>query len=124
MEPYKLTTRSQEALSVAVRSAAGAGNPQVETAHLLLALLAQADGTARPLLDAVGADRLQLTAAAERLVKALPAASGSTVAAPELARPTITAMNKAADEARRLDDEYVSTEHILVGLASGSDRTA
>ena len=124
MEPYKLTTRSQEALSVAVRSAAAAGNPQVETAHLLLALLAQADGTARPLLDAVGADRLQLTAAAERLVKALPTASGSTVAAPELARPTITAMNQAADEARRLDDEYVSTEHILVGLASGSDRTA
>ncbi len=124
MEPYKLTTRSQEALSVAVRSAAAAGNPQVETAHLLLALLSQADGTARPLLDAVGADRLQLTAAAERLVKALPTASGSTVAAPELARNAITALNTAATEARRLDDEYVSTEHVLVGLAAGNDKTA
>ncbi len=124
MEPYKLTTRSQEALSVAVRSAAAAGNPQVETAHLLLALLAQADGTARPLLEAVGADRARLTAAAERLVKSLPTASGSTVAAPELARAAITALNQAADEARRLDDEYVSTEHILVALASGNDSTA
>ncbi|HZU55241.1 MAG TPA: ATP-dependent chaperone ClpB [Actinocrinis sp.] len=124
MEPYKLTTRSQEALSVAVRSAAAAGNPQVETAHLLLALLAQQDGTARPLLEAVGVDRADLTARAQRLVNQLPKAAGSTVAAPELARTTITAMNQAADEARRLDDEYVSTEHILVGLAAGQDKTA
>ncbi|HZP51906.1 ATP-dependent chaperone ClpB [Actinocrinis sp.] len=124
MEPYKLTTRSQEALSVAVRSAAAAGNPQVETVHLLLALLAQQDGTARPLLEAVGVDRADLTARAQRLVNQLPKAAGSTVAAPELARTTITAMNQAADEARRLDDEYVSTEHILVGLAAGQDKTA
>jgi ATP-dependent Clp protease ATP-binding subunit ClpB len=124
MEPYKLTTRSQEALSVAVRTAAAAGNPQVETAHLLLALLAQQDGTSRPLLEAVGVDRADLTTKAQRLVDALPKASGSTVAAPELARNTITAMNQAADEARRLDDEYVSTEHVLVGLAAGHDKTA
>ncbi|HEV2346552.1 MAG TPA: ATP-dependent chaperone ClpB [Actinocrinis sp.] len=124
MEPSKLTTRSQEALSVAIRSAASAGNPQVDTVHLLLALLAQADGTARPLLDAVGADRVRLAADAERLVKALPTASGSTIGAPELARATLTALNKAGEEARRLDDEYVSTEHILVGLASGDDKTA
>src|SRR6185437_2821240 len=124
MEPYKLTTRSQEALSVAVRSAAAAGNPHVETAHLLLALLAQQDGTSRPLLEAVGVDRADLTARTQRLVDSLPKASGSTVAAPELARTTITAMNQAAEEARRLDDDYVSTEHILVGLAAGNDRTA
>ncbi|MBS2962145.1 ATP-dependent chaperone ClpB [Actinocrinis puniceicyclus] len=124
MEPYKLTTRSQEALSVAVRSAAAAGNPHVETAHLLLALLSQQDGTARPLLEAVHADRARLTTEAQRLVDSLPKAAGSTVAAPELARAAITALNQAADEARRLDDEYVSTEHILTGLAAGSDRTA
>ncbi len=124
MEPYKLTTRSQEALSVAVRSAAAAGNPHVETAHLLLALLAQQDGTSRPLLEAVGVDRADLTARTQRLVDSLPKAAGSTVAAPELARTTITAMNQAAEEARRLDDDYVSTEHILVGLAAGNDRTA
>jgi ATP-dependent Clp protease ATP-binding subunit ClpB len=124
MEPSKLTTRSQEALSAAVRSAASAGNPHVEPAHVLLALLAQTDGTARPLVEAVGADRLRLTAAAQRLVDQLPKAAGSTVGAPELSRPTLAALNRAGDEARKLDDDYVSTEHILTGIAGGDDAAA
>ena len=52
----KLTRKSQEALSVAIRKAAASGNPQVDPLHLLAALLEQADGTAAPLLRAVGAD--------------------------------------------------------------------
>jgi ATP-dependent Clp protease ATP-binding subunit ClpB len=124
MEPSNLTTRSQEALTVAIRSAAGEGNPQVEPVHVLLALLSQADGTARPLLDAVGADRVRLGAAAEQLRNRLPKAAGSTVAAPELSRPTLAMLNHAADEARKLDDEYVSTEHLLTGIAAGDDAAA
>ena len=124
MDAGKLTTRSQEALSSAIRSAASAGNPQVEPVHVLLALLDQVDGTARPLLESVGADRVRLAASAQRLLGQLPSASGSTVSAPELARPTLLALNAAGEEARRLDDDYVSTEHILVGLAAGNDPTA
>ncbi|HEV3173278.1 MAG TPA: ATP-dependent Clp protease ATP-binding subunit [Actinocrinis sp.] len=124
MEPSNLTTRSQEALSVAIRSAAGEGNPQVEPVHVLLALLSQADGTARPLLEAVGADRVRLAAAAEQLRNRLPKAAGSTVAAPEFSRPTLAVLNHAGDEARKLDDEYVSTEHLLTGIAAGDDATA
>jgi len=124
MEPSKLTTRSQEALSLAVRSAASAGNPHVEPAHVLLALLSQTDGTARPLVEAVGVDRVQLAAAAQRLVDQLPKAAGSTVGAPELSRPTLTALNHAGDEARKLDDDYVSTEHVLTGIAAGDDAAA
>ena len=56
MADDKLTRKSQEALSVAIRQAASDGNPQVEPVHLLLALLKQADGTAQPLLEAAGAD--------------------------------------------------------------------
>ncbi|MGH3415205.1 MAG: ATP-dependent chaperone ClpB, partial [Actinocrinis sp.] len=82
------------------------------------------DGTARPLLDAVGADRENLAGQTRQLIDSLPKASGSTVGAPELARVTITALNAAADEARKLDDDYVSTEHVLTGLASGNDRVA
>jgi ATP-dependent Clp protease ATP-binding subunit ClpB len=121
METSKLTTRSQEALAVAIRAAATAGNPHVEPVHLLLALLGQQEGTARPLLDVVGADRGSLTNAAERLSDQLPKAAGSTVAAPELARPTLLVLNRAGDEARRLDDEFVSTEHLLTALAAGDD---
>ncbi|HLK42832.1 MAG TPA: AAA family ATPase, partial [Thermoleophilia bacterium] len=54
----------------------------------------------------------------------LPKAAGSTVAAPELSRPTLAMLNHAADEARKLDDEYVSTEHLLTGIAAGDDATA
>ena len=53
---YKLTQKSQEALSAAMRRAAAEGNPEVAPAHLLTALLAQTGGTAVPLLEAVGAD--------------------------------------------------------------------
>ena len=124
MDSQKLTTKSQEALSVAIREATRAGNPQVETVQVLLALLGQVEGTTRPLLEAVGVDRAALTQAVSAAAERLPSASGSTVSAPTLARNTLNAMNAAGDEARKLDDEYVSTEHLLVGLALGDDATA
>ncbi|MDP9396438.1 MAG: ATP-dependent chaperone ClpB [Actinomycetota bacterium] len=117
MDAYKLTTRSQEALSDAVRRAASAGHPHVEPVHLLLALLAQADGTAGPLLEAAGADRNRLRSSAESFVGRLPSASGPTVAAPGLSRPAFSVLSAADAVARELGDEYVSTEHLLVGLA-------
>ncbi|HEV2640707.1 MAG TPA: ATP-dependent chaperone ClpB [Actinocrinis sp.] len=121
MEPQKLTTRSQEALTAAVRAASGAGHPQVEPAHVLQALLDQSDGTTRPLLEAVGADRAALVRGVEGLLARLPAASGSTVASPDLGRAAIAMLNAAGAEARTLDDEFVSTEHLLVGLAAGTE---
>ncbi|MFW6204339.1 MAG: Clp protease N-terminal domain-containing protein, partial [Actinomycetota bacterium] len=113
----QFTTRAQEALSVAVRTAATAGNPQVEPVHLLRALLDQEQGLTAPLLEAAGADvaavRRDVAAAAD----ALPSASGSTVGGPGLARQTYAVLSHAGEVARELDDEYVSTEHLLVGLA-------
>jgi ATP-dependent Clp protease ATP-binding subunit ClpB len=113
----QLTTKAQEALSVAVRSAATAGNPQVEPVHLLRALLAQSEGVTTPLLEAAGADVAIVRRDVDAAAEALPAASGSTVGAPALARQTYTVLSHAGEVARELDDEYVSTEHLLVGLA-------
>jgi ATP-dependent Clp protease ATP-binding subunit ClpB len=122
MASDKLTTKSQEALTDAVRRASGAGNPDVEPVHLLLALLAQDDGTPGPLLDAVGVDRVALRRAAEQLAGKLPSAMGSTVSAPQPSRPMLAVLNAAGTVARELTDEYVSTEHLLVGLArAGGD---
>jgi ATP-dependent Clp protease ATP-binding subunit ClpB len=115
----KLTTRSQEAMASAVRRASTDGNPQVEPAHLLAALLHQRDGVAPAVLAAAGADVAALATEAERAVKALPRASGATVSSPELARPTYQALSAAGEVARDLGDEYVSTEHLLIGLAGG-----
>ena len=114
----KFTTRSQEALSAAVRQASAAGHAQVEPAHLFDALLAQPEGVAPLLLGAVGADVQALKVAASRALAALPAASGSSVASPALGRATSKALTAAGDLARDLGDDYVSTEHLLIGLAT------
>jgi ATP-dependent Clp protease ATP-binding subunit ClpB len=121
---YKLTNKSQDAVSVAVRRAATEGSPQVEPAHLLAALLAQQDGTTVPLLEAVGADPAVVRRRTEELVEKLPKAKGSTVAAPQSSRPLLAALNTAASRARQLQDEYVSTEHLLVGLATDGGQAA
>jgi ATP-dependent Clp protease ATP-binding subunit ClpB len=118
----KLTRKSQDALSTAVRGAAAAGHPQVVPAHLLVALVEQAGGTAAPLLQAVGADPGKVLAEARDLLGRLPKAAGATMSAPETSRPMLASINTAAEQARQLGDEYVSTEHLLVGLAtSGGD---
>jgi ATP-dependent Clp protease ATP-binding subunit ClpB len=121
---FKLTTKSQEALADAMRRAATAGHPHVEPVHLLLALLGQADGTAGPLLEAVGADRAAIRAQAQALVDRLPSASGATVSAPGLSRPAFSVLSTASDLARELGDEFVSTEHLLVGLARDGGQAA
>ncbi|MFF0575183.1 ATP-dependent chaperone ClpB [Streptosporangium saharense] len=115
---YKLTQKSQEALSSAIRRAAAEGNPEVAPAHLFTSLLAQTGGTAVPLLEAVGADWRKLRTEAETQLAALPKAQGSTVSAPSSSRQLLTVLNTAAQRATQLEDLYVSTEHLLVGLAA------
>ena len=124
MDADQLTTRARQALSAAIQDASVSGNPQVESAHLLKALLAQPDGTAVPLLEAVGADPAAVAASARDLVTRLPAASGTTVSEPSLGRGLRSVLSTAEGEAKRLGDEYVSTEHLLVGVAGGADDAA
>ncbi|HET9080454.1 MAG TPA: ATP-dependent chaperone ClpB [Trebonia sp.] len=116
----KLTRKSQEALSAAIRQAASDGNPQVEPVHLLLALLQQAEGTAQPLLEAAGADVRQVAAETTSLQRKLPQTRGTTASAPETSRQLLSVINTAASLAREMGDEYISTEHLLVGLATGN----
>ncbi|MEO8888496.1 MAG: ATP-dependent chaperone ClpB [Jatrophihabitantaceae bacterium] len=117
-----LTTRSNQAISSAVKTAAERGNPATEPAHLAVALLDDAEGLPRPLLQAVGVDPLTVRAEAQRLVDALPSASGSSVGAPQSSRGLLAVLNAAEREARDRSDEFVSTEHLLIGLAeNGGD---
>jgi ATP-dependent Clp protease ATP-binding subunit ClpB len=122
MDSFNPTTKTQQAISAAVQAASLAGNPDVGPTHLLGALLAQGDGIAAPLLTAVGADPAAVRAELTALGNRLPSAAGSTVAAPQLSRDALAAITAAQQLATEMGDEYVSTEHLLVGLASG--RTA
>ncbi|MFE6868934.1 ATP-dependent chaperone ClpB [Kitasatospora sp. NPDC057692] len=118
MDASKFTTKTQDALSAAIRQAGAVGNPDVKPVHILIALLEQPEGIARPLLEAVGADVSRIGTEGRRQLTALPSASGSTVAAPQLARDTMAVLTEAGKRADDLDDQYVSTEHLLVGLAA------
>ncbi len=118
MDASKLTRRSQEAMSTAVQRAAAGGHAQVEPVHLLAALLAPADGTPLALVRAAGVQPPALLDRVEAALGALPSARGSSVAAPALGRGTLEVLQRAEDLAGELGDEYVSTEHLLVGTAT------
>ena len=120
----KLTRKSQDALSSAVRRAAADGNPQVDPLHLLVALIAQNGGTTAPLLRAVGADPAAVAKEAEGRLGRLPRVNGQTASAPEMSRPMLSVINTAVARAREMNDEYVSTEHLLVGLAADGGAAA
>ena len=124
MDTQRLTTKSQEAVSAAVRSAASHGHPEVAPVHLLLALLDQDDGIAGPLLTAAGADPLQVRSRAGQVLRGLPAASGSTLSAPQTSRLLLAALGAAETAASGAGDEFVSTEHLLVGLADRGGEVA
>src|SRR6185312_16171480 len=124
MDSFNPTTKTQQAISAAVQAASLAGNPDVGPTHLLGALLAQGDGIAAPLLAAVGADPAAVRTEVTALGNRLPSASGSTVATPQLSRDAIAAITAAQQLATEMGDEYVSTEHLLVGLASGRSAVA
>ncbi|SDP73512.1 ATP-dependent Clp protease ATP-binding subunit ClpB [Actinopolyspora xinjiangensis] len=118
MDAFNPTTKTQQAISSAAQAATMAGNPDVAPAHLLGALLAQSDGLTPSLLSAVGADPARVREECEQLANNLPSASGSTVSTPQLSRESIKALTHSQQLATELGDEYVSTEHLVVGLAA------
>jgi ATP-dependent Clp protease ATP-binding subunit ClpB len=124
VDSFTPTTKTQQAISNAVQSATTGGHPDVRPAHLLSALLAQGDGITAPLLQAVGADPAAVRAETDTLVRRIPAAAGATVSAPQLDRAAVRALTTAQELAGQMGDEYVSTEHLLVGLAQGDSDVA
>ena len=118
MDAFNPTTKTQAAISSAVQAATVAGNPDVTAVHLLGALLGQSDGIAAPLLASVGADAAAVRAELKELTQRLPSATGSTVAAPQLDRQAARSLSHAQQLATEMGDSYVSTEHLLVGLAA------
>jgi len=123
VDSFTPTTKTQAALSAALQAASSAGNPDIRPAHLLVALLDQTDGIASPLLKAVGVDPATIRGEAQSLVDRLPSATGSTTT-PQLGREALAAITAAQSLATELDDEYVSTEHLMVGLATGDSDVA
>ena len=118
MDMNRLTQKSQEALHDAQTKALRFGHTEADTDHLLLALLEQADGLAPRLLQQTGADVDQVRAAVEADLSRRPRVSGPGVAPGQVyVTQRLSRLLDTADrEAKRLKDEYVSVEHLLLAL--------
>ncbi|MFE7711512.1 ATP-dependent chaperone ClpB [Streptomyces sp. NPDC057486] len=126
MDMNRLTQKSQEALQEAQSVAVRLGQNEVDGEHLLLALLDQQDGLTTRLLAGAGADPAALRGAVEADLAKRPrttgpgAAPGHVMVTQRLAR----LLDTAEQEAKRLKDEYVSTEHLVLALVDEGSATA
>jgi ATP-dependent Clp protease ATP-binding subunit ClpB len=119
----KLTVKAQEALQAAQEMGARGGQQQIEPLHILWALIAQGDGVVPPLLEKLGVAPSRLAGEIEKQIARLPKVTG--ISQQYLSKDSNEVLEKAFDEAHRLKDEYVSTEHILLAIAAaGKDPAA
>ncbi|HEX4624507.1 MAG TPA: ATP-dependent chaperone ClpB [Solirubrobacteraceae bacterium] len=121
MQPDRFTIKSQEAIQAAQTLADDRRNPQVTPEHLLSVLLEQDGGVVVPVLNKLGAGVQPIRADVNAALDAQPTLGES--GEPSGAGSELVAVLRAADkEARELDDEYVSTEHVLLALSQSKAR--
>ena len=114
----QFTNMAHEAISDAVQSASAAGNAQVETLHLLDALLRQQNGVVPSLVKAAGGDIKAIGAAVRNGLVNLPSASGSSTTQAQPSRQLEAALVQAEQEMKQLGDDFISTEHLLIAIAA------
>ena len=110
----RLTVKAAEAFNESISLARENGNPLVYDGHLLLALLGQSEGIVVPLINKLGVDANRLRERIQQEIARYPKQSG---AQPSLSRELNKVLDNADDEARKLKDAFVSTEHLLLALA-------
>jgi ATP-dependent Clp protease ATP-binding subunit ClpB len=116
----RLTTKAQSLVAEAQARAASAGNPEISPLHLLAAMLDESDGITLPLLDKMGVDSAKLSELVASEISRLPAVSGGRQ--PGISAELQQAFDAAAASAEVLKDEYVSTEHLLLGLTRAENK--
>ena len=125
MDLNRLTQRSQEAVHEAQGTAVRFGHQQVDTEHLLFALLSQEEGLAPRLLEKSGVDTRALNADVQEALERLPKVSGPAAEPGKvfLTQRVGSVLQTAHDEAKRLKDEYVSVEHLMLALIAEGERS-
>ena len=117
MNVERLTVKSREVLQHAVALASARGNADVDSLHLLHALLDESEGAVQPTLLRLGATPSQLRAAVTSALDGLPSARGATTQQPGINRRLSATLDRAEQRAGDLGDDYTSTEHLLLALA-------
>src|SRR5688500_18626659 len=117
MQADRFTIKSQEALAAAQRLTEARHNPEATPQHLLVALLEQDGGIVVPVLRRAGADPERVRRLVNEALDGLPTVTGEASTS-ALGQDLIRLLQSAEEEARGLGDEFVSTEHLLLALAS------
>ena len=112
----KLTVKSQQAMAQAQARATELGNPEVQPVHLLLALIEDREGVIPAVLEKIGVPIERLEHELHQIEEKLPRVAGSA-SQPGVSQALNRALEQAFREAANFKDEYVSTEHLLLGAA-------
>jgi ATP-dependent Clp protease ATP-binding subunit ClpB len=116
----KLTIKAQDAVQIAQSHATRFQHSNIDVEHLLLGLLEQPEGLTRSLLEKVGADATGIARQVERELESVPKVQGAASYGASMTSRLSNVFNAAFSEAEKLKDEYVSTEHLLLGIAADS----
>ena len=122
MDTNRFTQKSLEALQAAQQLAQSYGNAQVEQVHLLNALLSQENGLIGQLMGKLGLNVQQVRTACESAVNRLPKISGSNQQ-PYVTASLSQALTEAENQMKQMRDEYISVEHLFLGLLEKADST-
>lgn len=114
--PRNLTVKSQEALQDAHSLAENSGQQELSPIHLLISLLSQPDSIISPLLQKLGVDKQKILEEAEAKSKGLPTVAGASADQIYASRELAKVLEKSGDEAKKMGDSYVSTEHLFLSL--------
>src|SRR5476649_1269259 len=118
----KFTIKSQEAMQQATELASQNGNPELQTIHILAALLQDREGIVIPVLTKLGANPADVLSHVTERITHLPKVSGGGVVDARLSSSAQTVIEQAFKEADKFKDEYVSTEHLLLAIAEDKDK--
>jgi len=116
LDPNKFTRKTQEAIGAAQAAGRDAGNTEIAPEHLLRALLDQPEGVVNGVLERIGVDVGTVRRRVDESLARLPQVSGATVRDARLAPSTFSVLEAADKEREQLDDEYLSTEHLLLAM--------
>lgn len=112
----KFTLKAQEAIQAAVEIASGNNHQAVDPAHILLALLSDSDNVVNTILNKIGIRLPQLKTELEQRIDKLPVVKGASVSGQYLSNDSKELFDKARQSADDLGDEYISSEHVLIGM--------
>lgn len=117
MNLNKFTLKAQEAVQKALELAQSSNHQGIEPAHLVKAFITDSDSIINTLLNKLGANRPAIIEVVDRIIERLPKVQGASVSGQYLSNETKEAFDKAQKQASEMGDEYISSEHLLMGIA-------